>query len=83
MIKRRRWSPEEDQELVSIIAKRKFNLEAAFNDFHALHPERTLGAISIRWYGKLRLDNSTRTIVTHNKRNYLMMTINFLKRLLK
>ena len=83
MTRHRKWTLEEDQELVRIISSRNFNLKAAFKDFHALYPERTYNAISRRWYSTLRLDNNIRTIVTPKKKNCLIMAVNFLKRLLK
>ncbi len=53
-----KWSKEEDERLIAIISEKKCKLQEAFRVFHKEYPERTIKAISARWYEVLRRNNN-------------------------
>lgn len=53
-----KWTKEEDERLAAIISEKKCKLQEAFRAFHEEYPERTIKAISARWYEVLRHNNN-------------------------
>lgn len=54
-----KWSQEEDERLLALISENQGNLQKAFRLFHEEFPIRTVKATNFRWYGVLRLRNTT------------------------
>lgn len=83
MKKNKKWTAEEDAELVALLSENKDNFQKAFREFHIRHRSRSIQATAQRWYGVLRLRNDVNVCLMTMGNKPKKEKPSFLKRMLK
>lgn len=71
MNKNKRWTPTEDTQVVDQVRKSPTNLKRAFTEA-ARVTGRSVGACTIRWYGKLSKDTGNACFVTISSKHKVL-----------
>lgn len=77
---KKRWTTEEESRLLALIEENPWNLKEAFRAFQQEYPERTLNAITFKWYGDMAKRNNVNTcMILLGKRHKLTNKKNIYK----